>query len=417
MHGIERVQKCLSILGNPHLFYQVIHVAGTSGKWSTCTYLSNGLQSQWYSVWLTLSPHLIDITERFVCNGSAIDPKILRTLLQTIQSAIDQTNTIMDQQLSYFEICTIVALVRFHQCKVDIAIIETWLWWKYDSTNCIIDKIWVITDIWLDHTHILWDTLDKIAYQKAMISHPHNHIFCYLQWDPVDTTIKNTVSSQKAILHHYDFTQDVHIYDINHQTSFVFWNPNWQNYIVQWGLYQVKNASLALQVIYRYQSNRHISIDYQNLHHAIEHTSILWRNMEIQLATKKILIDGAHNPQKMQHYLNYITTIYPNQTFDFIVWFKIKKDRKQMIDLIMPFAHHLYCLQLPDDSQDLIIHFVDPMLIESYCIQSWYDPHTISIVPYDQYNLIKLINQTTHLSVVTWSLYLTGMVLSVLWHH
>lgn len=164
--GLDTARALDDAFGNPHLRYPTIHVAGTNGKGSTCHTLAAILQSQGYRTGLYTSPHLIDFRERMRVNGEMISE----------QEVIDFVERYKGLNLglspSFFELTTIMALDFFARQNVDIAIIETGLGGRLDTTNIITPILSVITNISMDHTAQLGDTLAAIASEKAGIIKP-----------------------------------------------------------------------------------------------------------------------------------------------------------------------------------------------------------------------------------------------------
>lgn len=165
--GLNRAKDFLHLLGDPQEKLKIIHVAGTSGKGSTCYLISSLLESQGFKVGLHQSPHLTDVTERFQINNQNISKEDFVDYLNKIIPAIEKI-----KHITYFEILVGLAFYIFNDKKVDYAVMETGLGGWYDGTNVVSrpDKLSVITKIGLDHTAILGETIEKIALQKAMIT-------------------------------------------------------------------------------------------------------------------------------------------------------------------------------------------------------------------------------------------------------
>ena len=161
--GLETARLLDTAWANPHRLYPTIHVAGTNGKGSTCHTLAAVLQSQGYRTGLYTSPHLVDFRERMRVNGEMIPQ----------QDVIDFVARFRDMDLgvapSFFELTTIMAFDFFARRKVDIAVIETGLGGRLDTTNIISPVLSVITNISLDHTAQLGNTVAQIATEKAGI--------------------------------------------------------------------------------------------------------------------------------------------------------------------------------------------------------------------------------------------------------
>lgn len=153
-------------LGNPELKFKTIHVAGTNGKGSTSHALAAIFQQHGYKTGLYTSPHLIDFRERIRINGEMIPKERVFDFVENHKERIETINP------SFFEATVGMAFDYFADEKVDIAIIETGLGGRLDSTNIITPLLSVITNISFDHTDMLGDTLQKIAYEKAGIIKP-----------------------------------------------------------------------------------------------------------------------------------------------------------------------------------------------------------------------------------------------------
>ena len=160
---IGNIVKASTILGNPHLNFKSVHIAGTNGKGSTAHMISSVLQESGYKVGLYTSPHLKDFRERIRINGKIISQK-------TVVDFIEKYKTIFEKiDMSFFEMTVAMAFHHFSEEKVDIAIIECGLGGRLDSTNIIQPLVSVITNIGIDHTALLGNTIEEIAKEKAGI--------------------------------------------------------------------------------------------------------------------------------------------------------------------------------------------------------------------------------------------------------
>jgi dihydrofolate synthase/folylpolyglutamate synthase len=160
---LSNTTTLVNYLGNPEKRFKTIHVAGTNGKGSTSHMLASVLQEAGYKVGLYTSPHLKDFRERIKINGEMIPKRRVSSFMKTHQSFF------IANQLSFFEMTVGLAFDYFAKEKVAIAIIEVGLGGRLDSTNVIVPEVSVITNIGLDHTQFLGDTLEKIASEKAGI--------------------------------------------------------------------------------------------------------------------------------------------------------------------------------------------------------------------------------------------------------
>lgn len=166
----ENIKKVLSILGSPQEQLQFIHVAGTNGKGSVCEFCASILKEAGYKTGLFISPHLVTMTERMRIDGSLISEKTFVLLYEKVMAAMQKLVKQGGVHLSFFEVLFVMAMVWFLEEHVDYVVLETGLGGRLDSTNVIpAPFVSVITSISLDHTEILGDTLEKIAFEKAGI--------------------------------------------------------------------------------------------------------------------------------------------------------------------------------------------------------------------------------------------------------
>ena len=164
--GLDTARMLDSAFGNPHRAFRSVHVAGTNGKGSTCHTLASVLQAQGLKVGLYTSPHLVDFRERIRVDGQMIDPG-------SVVNFVDRYLAMgLDCAPSFFELTTIMAFDYFARCGVDVAVVETGLGGRLDTTNIITPILSVITNISLDHVALLGDTEEQIAAEKAGIIKP-----------------------------------------------------------------------------------------------------------------------------------------------------------------------------------------------------------------------------------------------------
>ncbi len=161
--GLRGIKVLLKVLRNPHRKFLSIHIAGTNGKGSTAALVAAALTSAGYRTGLYTSPHLIDFTERIRIDGTPITRKAVVEFTKKLRRAIER------QQATFFEATTAMAFGYFAQQKVDVAVIETGLGGRLDSTNVLRPVVSVITSIGFDHKEILGETIEQIAREKAGI--------------------------------------------------------------------------------------------------------------------------------------------------------------------------------------------------------------------------------------------------------
>ena len=161
--GLDNTYRLMAHLGDPHKTLRAVHVAGTNGKGSTSHLIAAALQAQGYRVGLFTSPHLVDFRERIRISGEMIPKDIVVQFVEDNRAFLDELRP------SFFETTMALAFWYFSQQQVDIAVIEVGLGGRLDSTNILIPLLSVITNIGIDHTDFLGNTLAQIANEKAGI--------------------------------------------------------------------------------------------------------------------------------------------------------------------------------------------------------------------------------------------------------
>ena len=161
--GLERVEEFCDYMGNPQRDFLAVHIAGTNGKGSTSHMIASVLQSVGYCVGLYTSPHLRDFRERMRVDGEMISEQEVVEFVNRHKPKIEELG------LSFFEITTVMAFDYFSRAGVEVAVIETGLGGRLDATNLILPILSVVTNIGLDHTEFLGNTLSAVAYEKAGI--------------------------------------------------------------------------------------------------------------------------------------------------------------------------------------------------------------------------------------------------------
>ncbi|MBO8447020.1 MAG: bifunctional folylpolyglutamate synthase/dihydrofolate synthase [Bacteroidetes bacterium] len=161
--GLDNILRLDGIFGHPHHAYKTIHIAGTNGKGSVSHTLAAILQSAGYKTGLYTSPHLKDFSERIRVNGKPVDKHFVSRFVEKAKPYIEEIKP------SFFEITTIMAFEWFRRQKVDVAVIETGLGGRLDSTNIIRPVLSIITNVSMDHVKLLGNTIEKIAAEKAGI--------------------------------------------------------------------------------------------------------------------------------------------------------------------------------------------------------------------------------------------------------
>jgi len=167
--GLERITALAERFDNPHLRLRVIHVTGTNGKGSTCTFIASILRAAGYRVGLYLSPYVHDVRERVQIDGEMIPREDFAALIDEIKPIAEEIGRAELGDVTEFEMKTMVAYLYFARKQVDFAVLEVGMGGRFDATNIVQPLVSVITNVGLDHTERLGDTIEQIAFEKAGI--------------------------------------------------------------------------------------------------------------------------------------------------------------------------------------------------------------------------------------------------------
>jgi dihydrofolate synthase/folylpolyglutamate synthase len=299
---LDRMRALLKAIGNPQEKVAMIHVAGTVGKGSTVVMISSVLKGSDYTVGTYTSPHLIDVRERIVVNGEMIPEEVFTELLKEIVKAA----TKLELTPTFFELITAVAFKYFADEAVDIAVIETGLGGRLDSTNVITPLMTLITKIDLDHTNILGETVEEIAREKAGIFKPSVPAISAHQDESTTAVLKECAESTrtevKVIAQDIEFSsrfgggadgkQHTRICVITEENQYMHL-PVPLN-----GEHQATNCALAIAAIDQLKMLGY-TFDEVAIYESLANTTISGR-MEVVWERPKILVDGAHNPTALQ---------------------------------------------------------------------------------------------------------------------
>lgn len=321
---LDDMQQLLAHVGNPHHQLQVIHIAGTSGKTSTAYYAAALLHQAGQKVGLTVSPHVDEINERVQLNMQPL-PEAEFCAQLTEFLLLLQTSPVRP---TYFELMAAFALWYFAKKQVDYAVVEVGIGGLLDSTNVITSpgKVCVITDIGLDHTKILGETLGEIAAQKAGIMHPHNVAFCYEQDEEIMQPIRKCAAEQAADLRVVPQVLPRHL-------DFL---PRFQQ----------RNFGLALSVTAFVLMRDDKTPLTQEQIHAAAQTNVPARMEARSWHDKVIILDAAHNPQKLQALCESVQAKFPGQDVAVMAGF-LRGHVQDKVAAAAPMAHHTIITSFP----------------------------------------------------------------------
>ncbi len=307
-------------LHNPEKKVKTIHIAGTNGKGSTSSMISSVLQEAGYKVGLYTSPHLKDFRERIKINGKKISKTFVCEFIEQHKVFFEKHN------LSFFEMTVGLAFDYFEKQKIDVAVIEVGMGGRLDSTNIISPLISVITNIGLDHTQFLGNTLSEIAAEKAGIIKPHTPVVIGEYTSETKTIFDQKVKQQQA--------------DIYYASDLIGETP--PSDLI--GKYQEKNKKTVLQALKLLREKKYFKITNEHIHkgllNVVQNTGLLGR-WQILSEQPKIICDTAHN----QHGLEIVLSELQKEKYNklHVVFGAVNdKDLEGVLPLFPKEAHYYF---------------------------------------------------------------------------
>ncbi len=311
--GLHNITALSAALGNPHLTYPVVHIAGTNGKGSTAFFLSRILQAAGLKTGLFTSPHLVDYRERITVNGRKISRRYIMDFWRETRPLI------MQRKATFFDTSAALAFDYFRAEKVDVAIIETGLGGRLDSTNIVRPHMAVITPIHFDHQKQLGDTLAQIAAEKAGIIKKDVTVLSAPQDAEVQSVLKKAVSGkgrfyvltdsiritlEKQSLQGMEFT----LSDLHSGTRFEGLKTR------QSGDFQLNNMALAYLAAKKYLELAGLDFKNEFLKKALAGAQWPGRLQLVQ-NDPPVLFDVSHNPQGIHATMDFIRRVWPGRIF------------------------------------------------------------------------------------------------------
>jgi len=321
--SLDRMRIIMRAIGNPEKSLKVIHIAGTSGKTSTSYFISSLLTLAGKKTGLTVSPHVDLITERLQINGKPVGEKEFCSSLNEFLEEIENS----DIEPTYFEILVALAYWYFAKEKVDYAVIETGLGGILDGTNVAErkDKICVITDIGFDHMHVLGNTIKQIAAQKAGIIQEGNLAIMYSQSEEINKVFMDYAKTKNASLISIDPVKTSAKLDQQY------------NYFSTLPLFQQRNWTLAYEAFKLITDRDNLTITEQNIEKSMR-VSIPGRMDIVKIGNKVLVLDGAHNEQKVKAFVESFKKQFPNIKVPILTSMREKKEFVGAISHIIPIA-------------------------------------------------------------------------------
>ena len=296
--GLGRMQKAVDLLGNPEQSYPIIHVTGTNGKGSTIAFMRELFARHGKKVGTFTSPHIVSIHDRICINGEPISDEDFIRLADQVK-AMEQRLLETHDQLSFFELLTLIALLYFKEQEVDLVLLEVGIGGLLDTTNVVTGEIAIITSIGLDHQETLGDSLTAIAEQKAGIFKPGKSAVIANLAPEAQLVCQKTATNLGVSLYQAD--QDFSFRNGNFSSSSL---ADFNHLILGLeGTYQEENAALALQTFLLFMAQRNEKVDQEAVRAALQATKWAGR---LEAVTEHIYLDGAHNLPALERLVEFI---------------------------------------------------------------------------------------------------------------
>lgn len=321
-------------LHNPQLQFPTVHIAGTNGKGSVSHTLAAILQTAGYKTGLYTSPHLKDFRERIKINGVMCSKDFVVQFTNTMKNFIEQHHP------SFFEITVAMAFEYFAQEKVDIAIIETGLGGRLDSTNIITPQLSVITNISLDHIQILGETLELIASEKAGIIKQNTPVVIGETLPETKNVFEQKANTVNAPIVFAEQENKVINFFYNHELLAIEIENNFNKQRTKYnldltGIYQTKNIITVLSAVHQLQKIGW-KINEEHLHQALQNVKKitgLQGRWQLLKTSPTVIADVAHNEAGIKQVLHQLKNI-SYKHLHIVVGMVKDKDVNKVLDLL-----------------------------------------------------------------------------------
>ena len=340
--GLGRTQELLEKMGNPEKKLKFVHIAGTNGKGSTAAMTASILSKAGYRTGLYTSPYIYRFHERIQVDGVEISDEDLTEITEYVKPLADS----MAQSPTEFELVCCIAFEYFYRKKCDIVVLEVGMGGAWDATNVIeVPEVAVITNIGLDHTEYLGDTVEKIAETKSGIFKPHGHAVVYRSTPSVEAVYERVCAERDVSLRKADFdglvlkahTLEGQVFDCGSRKNLV---------LPLLGDHQLHNASVVLSIADTLIGEGW-KISEQNIYDGIR--DVRWPGrFDIVCRKPLFIIDGGHNPQCIEALVKNIQDYLAGKKVIALTGVLADKDYADMYKPVMPLVDRFVCITPPN---------------------------------------------------------------------
>lgn len=340
--GLERTQELLAKMGNPEKDLKFVHIAGTNGKGSTASMTASILRKAGYKTGLYTSPYIYRFHERMQVNGMEISDEDLVAITEYVKPLADS----MEQSPTEFELVCCIAFEYFKRMHCDIVVLEVGMGGEFDATNVIeVPEVAVITNIGLDHTEVLGDTVEAIAETKSGIFKQGGHAVVYRSTPSVEAVYERICAERSVHLKKADFDSlvlkshglDGQIFDCGKRKDLL---------LPLLGVHQLHNASVVLSVIDTMIENGW-KISEENIREGLR--DVRWPGrFDIIQRNPLFIIDGGHNPQCIEALVKNIEDYLAGKNVIALTGVLADKDYADMYKPVMPLVKQFVCVTPPN---------------------------------------------------------------------
>lgn len=340
--GLGRTQELLEKMGNPEKKLKFVHIAGTNGKGSTAAMTASILRKAGYRTGLYTSPYIYRFHERIQVDGVEISDEDLTEITEYVKPLADS----MAQSPTEFELVCCIAFEYFYRKKCEIVVLEVGMGGAWDATNVIeVPEVAVITNIGLDHTEYLGDTVEKIAETKSGIFKPHGHAVVYRSTPSVEAVYERVCAERDVSLRKADFeglvlkahTLEGQVFDCGSRKNLV---------LPLLGDHQLHNASVVLSIADTLIGEGW-KISEQNIYDGIR--DVRWPGrFDIVCRKPLFIIDGGHNPQCIEALVKNIRDYLAGKKVVALTGVLADKDYADMYKPVMPLVDRFVCITPPN---------------------------------------------------------------------
>lgn len=358
-YGFEKLQQALHLLGDPHHHTEFVHIAGTNGKGSTAAMTASVLQMAGYRTGLYTSPHLMRYNERMQIDGVPISDEDFVEAASQVQRVCEQLGGVP----IVFEVLTLMALWYFAQQHCDIVVLEVGIGGLLDSTNVIPSpKAAIITQLGMDHTETLGNTLEEIAAQKGGIVKEGTPTVMALQEPSAVAVVQQICDKHHAPLALSD-PERLRVLDASVAGQTLEDREYGKLVLPLAGAHQRKNAANVLEAIAMLRTQGYRISD-DDVREGIAKT--VWPARFERLSTAPdFILDGGHNPQCLHAATAELREYYPGQKVVFLVGMMADKDTDHMLAEMASIAKSFVCIR-PDSPRAMQPQLLAQQLTERF---------------------------------------------------